>query len=133
MVLRTVAFAAIVAGVTGGGGAHAGLPVALHVESLSQRWLQVEVSSRPAGLRADSASSDSTRSKLVVRTPALVFIADSVREVRVIVLGAGAVRLRLEGGASQQERRLALWGRDVTLRRVEGVFRPVTKVIPLEP
>src|SRR6266536_1775099 len=73
--------------------------LALRIESLSRQSLRAQVSSTPPGLWLDSASSRLTQAELVLATPSVVMVADSVRTVRVLVLGSGAVRLYLEGGA----------------------------------
>ena len=127
----------LVALANGAGTARSGpAPVALRIESLSQQSLRVQISSTPPGLWPDSAPSIGAQPRLVVWTPSVVMIADSVRTVGVAVLGPGAVRLHLErgGGASPQKEPRVIWGRDITLRRgVDGEFRPVAQVLPLHP
>ena len=139
MTALLVAFCSLVALAIGAGNAGS-VPatVALRIESLTQPSLRVQVSATPPGLWLDSASSIGAQSRLVVRTPSVVMIADSVRTVGVAVLGPGAVRLHLERGASLgaslQKQPRVIWGRDITLRRgVDGEFRSVAKVRPLHP
>lgn len=134
----SVTVALLGSGVTSGacmGRAHS-LPdtIGLQIESLSRLPVRVEVLSSPPGVWLDSASSADPQAQLVVRTPALMRVADSVRRLDVMVLGPGAVRLGFVGADSAQKQTRAIWGRDITLRRgVDGQFRPVAKVIPLYP
>jgi hypothetical protein len=100
-------------------------PLALRIESLSRRPLFVHVTSKPPGLWPDPGSVLRPQEEVVLRTPAVVNVADSVHTLRVTVQGSGAVRIHFEGGA------LAPWGRDITLRRVDGHFQPVWSVHPL--
>jgi hypothetical protein len=105
--------------------------VALRIESLTRQPVLVQVTSTPPGLWPGSGDVFGAQAEVLIRTPAVVNVADSVRFVRVTVRAFGAVRIHLEGGASPEERRLAPWGRDVTLSRIDGHFRPVWRVHPL--
>jgi hypothetical protein len=108
--------------------------VALRIESLSQREVRVQVTSQPAGLWLDSASAAEPQLEIVARTPAALRVADSVRTLNVLVLEGGAVRLRFGEGAPLQDRRLAAWGRDITLTRgPDGHFHSVWKAQRLVP
>jgi hypothetical protein len=108
--------------------------VALRIESLSQREVRVQLTSQPAGLWLDSASVVEPQLKIVARTPAALRVADSVRTLNVLVLEDGAVRLRFGEGAALQDRRLAAWGRDITLTRgPDGHFHSVWKAQRLVP
>ena len=108
--------------------------VALRIESLSQREVRVQVTSQPAGLWLDSASVAEPQLEIVARTPAALRVADSVRTLNVLVLEGGAVRLRFGEGTAWQDRRLAAWGRDITLTRgPDGHFRSVWKAQRLVP
>jgi hypothetical protein len=92
----------------------------------------VRVSSKPAGIWVDSVALPEPAQQLVVRTPATLHVADSVRTLHVVVVGAGAVRLYFGEQPSAREQRRAAWGRDITLERGEdGHFRPMWKVHPL--
>jgi hypothetical protein len=116
------------------GSAAAPAVVSLRIESLTPTSLRVRVSAVPAGVWLDSATAEDARSELVLRTPAVLHVADPVQTVRVSVLGAGSVRLTFGGAASVAERRLAPWGRDITLTRDDtGRFRPIVRVHPLIP
>src|SRR5262245_21374477 len=66
----------------------------VRIEALSPRPpLQVTIISVPAGLFLDSAVTGQAQGAVIVWTPALLTVADSVRTLHVIVLGTGAVRL----------------------------------------
>jgi len=108
--------------------------VALRIESLSQREVRVQVTAQPAGLWLDSTSAAQPQPEIVARTPAAMRVADSVRTLNVLVLEGGAVRLRFGEGAALQDRRLAAWGRDITLTRgPDGHFHSVWKAQRLVP
>ena len=108
--------------------------VALRIESLSQREVRVQVTAQPAGLWLDSTSAAQPQPEIVARTPAALRVADSVRTLNVLVLEGGAVRLRFGEGAALQDRRLAAWGRDITLTRgPDGHFHSVWKAQRLVP
>jgi hypothetical protein len=108
--------------------------VALRIESLSQREVRVQVTSQPAGLWLDSASAAQPQPEIVARTPAALRVADSVRTLKVLALEGGAVRLRFGEGAALRDRRLAAWGRDITLTRgPDGHFHSVWKAQRLVP
>ena len=59
----------------------------LRIEAMGPRRLQVELTSTPPGLFLDSARTAGALPKLVVMTPAVVAVADSVRTLRVVVQG----------------------------------------------
>jgi len=108
--------------------------VELRIESLTGQSLLVRVTSTPPGLWPDSTGATEAKEQVVLRTPALVNVADSVLLLRVSVVGAGAVRIQFGYGVSSEEQRVAPRGRDITLSRgVDGHFRPVWKVHPLIP
>jgi hypothetical protein len=106
-------------------------PLPLRIESVTEQSVPVSVRSTPPGLWLDSAAAD-LKGGLVVHTPAVVHVADSVRTVDLRVLGRGAVRVRFPGRSSRQEERLVPWGGEITLSRTaDGFLSPVWKVRPL--
>jgi len=110
---------------------HSPQSTGLKIESFGHSPLRVRVTSVPGGVWLDSMASSGAQVQLVVRTPALIQVADSVRTLDVSVLGPGAVRLAF---TDSTQARAGLWGRDITLHRGgDGRFRPVFKVIPLYP
>lgn len=134
MALRTAV--AVFATVAFAPGSSSTIPssIAFRIESLSQRDVRVHISSQPAGLWADSAIGGEPQSEIVARTPADLHVTDSVHTVHVLVLEGGAVRIRFGAGASLQDRRLRVWGRDITLTRgSDGHFHTVWKVQRLVP
>ena len=116
-------------------------PTRLLIESLSQNDIWVRVASAPwvpdssripLGVWLDSATSPEPRQQLLVRTPAVVRVADLVLTLDVTVVGAGSVRLHVQQGTPPQEQPMAPWGRDITLQRGDdGRFRPIWKIHPL--
>jgi len=115
-------------------------PTTLRIESLSEneRWVKVasspwvpDSSHLPLGVWLDSATSPEPRRELLVRTPAVVHVADLVLALHVTVVGAGAVRLHLRQGDAAQVQHAAPWGRDITLERGDdGHFHPIWKIHP---
>ena len=115
-------------------------PTRLFIESLSQNDIWVRVASSPwvpdssripLGVLLDSATSPEPRRELLVRTPAVVHVADLVLALHVTVVGAGAVRLHLRQGDAAQVQHAAPWGRDITLERGDdGHFHPIWKIHP---
>jgi hypothetical protein len=100
----------------------------LRVEALGPRRLQVELSSVPPGLLLDSTETGEAQPKVVVVTPALVLVADSVRTLRIVVQGTAAVRLLLDSASTEPGRSAPIWGRDITLvRQSGGYFQPVPR------
>jgi hypothetical protein len=116
-------------------------PTRLLIESLSQHDVWVRVASSPwlpdssripLGVWLDSATSPEPSQQLLVRTPAVVRVADLVLTLEVKVVGAGSVRLHVRQGTPPQEQPMAPWGRDITLERGDdGHFRPIWKIHPL--
>jgi hypothetical protein len=112
----------------------------LRIEAMGPRPLHVELTSIPAGLVLDSARTAEAPAKLVVVTPVVVSIADSVRTVHVVVQEMGSVRLVLDSLSTPIRRTLdslspplkrtsPIWGRDVTLvRQRDGRFWPAVRV-----
>ena len=104
----------------------------LRIEAMGPRRLQVELTSTPPGLSLDSARTAEALPKLVVVTPAVVAVADSVRTLRVVVQGMGSVRLLFDSLSTHTQPAAPIWGRDVTLvRQPNGRFQPVTRAHPL--
>jgi hypothetical protein len=100
----------------------------LRIEAMGPRRLQVELTSTPAGLFPDSARTAEAQPRLVVGTPAVVGIADSVRTLHVVVQGMGSVRLLFDSLPTTPRPTTPIWGRDVTLvRQDDGRFRPVVR------
>src|SRR5512143_3173154 len=101
----------------------------LRIEAMGPRRLQVELTSTPPGLFLDSARTAEAMPKLVVLTPAVVAVADSVRTLRAVVQGMGSVRLLFDSLSTQPKPAAPIWGRDVTLvRQPDGRFQPVARV-----
>ena len=97
----------------------------LRIEAMGPRRLQVELTSTPPGLFLDSARTAEALPKLVVMTPAVVDVADSVRTLRVVVQGMGSVRLLFDSLSTHPKPGAPIWGRDVTLvRQPDGRFQP---------
>ena len=104
----------------------------LRIEAMGPRPLQVELTSTPPGLFLDSARAAEALPKLVVVTPAVVAVADSVRTLRVLVQGMGSVRLLFDSLSTHTTPGAPIWGRDVTLvRQPDGRFRPVARAHPV--
>ena len=113
----------------------------LRIESLSQTEVWVKVASSPwlgdssrlpLGIWLDSTTSPEPRPQLLIRTPAVVHVADLVIALDVTVVGPGSVRLHFREGTSPKEQRLAPWGRDITLERGnDGHFHTSWKIHPL--
>ena len=104
----------------------------LRIEAMGPRRLQVEITSTPPGLFLDSARTAEALPKLVLVTPAVVAVADSVRTLRVVVQGMGSVRLLFDSLSTQTKPTAPIWGRDVTLVRLQdGRFQPVARVHPV--
>jgi hypothetical protein len=100
----------------------------LRVEAMGPRRLQVELTSTPPGLFLDSARTAEALPKLVVVTPAVVAVADSVRTLHVVVQGMGSVRLLFDSLSTHTQPAAHIWGRDVTLvRQPNGHFQPVAR------
>jgi hypothetical protein len=100
----------------------------LRIEAIGPPRLQVALTSTPAGLFLDSARADDVQHKLVVVTPRAVFVADSVRTLRVVVQGMAAVRLQFNSLPTHLQPAVPIWGRDVTLvRQPDGRFDPVVR------
>jgi hypothetical protein len=103
-------------------------PCSLRIESMSPRRLHVELTSTPPGLYVDSVTAGEAQSKVVIWTPAVVAVADSVRTLHVVVMGMGAVRLVFDSMSPSPRRAAPLWGRDITLvRPPSGHFKPVPR------
>ena len=104
----------------------------LRIEAMGPRRLQVELTSTPPGLFLDSARTAEALPKLVVGTPAVVAVADSVRTLRVVVQGMGSVRLLFDSLSTHTRPAAPIWGRDVTLvRQPDGRFQPVARAHPV--
>ena len=113
-------------------------PTTLRIESLTQNQVWVKVASSPwkadptglpLGVWPDSATSPEPRQQLLLRTPAVVRVAELVIALDVTVLGYGAVRLHVTEGTPPQQQRVAPWGRDITLERWDdGHFHPIWKI-----
>ena len=118
-----------------GGVGHLSVPSSskVRIEALSPRPpLQVELSSAPAGLFLDSAGTGQPQVTVVIRTPALLAIADSVRTLHVVVLGTGAVRLSFDSTGVAPRHTAPIWGRDITLvRDTDGRFQSVPRAHPV--
>ena len=100
----------------------------LRIEAMGPRRLEVELTSTPPGLFSDSARTAEAMPKLVVLTPAVVVVADSVRTLRVVVQGMGSVRLLFDSLSTHPKPAAPIWGRDVTLvRQSDGRFQPVAR------
>ena len=106
-------------------------PGNMRVEALSPRLpLQVVIISVPAGLQLDSAETRQAQGAVIVQTPALLAVADSVRTLRVMVQGTGVIRLLFDSSVAPRQT-APIWGRDITLdRNAEGRFQPVPRAHP---
>jgi hypothetical protein len=139
MVVTTVLATTAVVMLTGGSNTPrpTSPPTTLRIESLSPNEVRVKVASSPwvpdssrvpLGVWLDSATSPEPQPQLLIRTPAVVRVADLVIALDVTVLGAGAVLLYIKEGTSPDEQRVA-WGRDITLERGDnGHFHPIWKI-----
>ncbi len=129
------AFIAFTPAAVCGGITHGSFPSAsstLRIEAMGPRRLQVVLTSTPPGLFLDSTRTAEAQAKLVVVTPAVVAVADSVRSLHVVVLGMGSVRLLFDSLTTTRRSAAPIWGRDVTLvRQADGRFQPVARVHPL--
>ncbi len=129
--VRSAAFAivALCAPLVGPSGTQ---PTTLRIEALSRQTVRVQVSSKPAAI----LSNDSAQAvaQLEVAPPAVLHVADSVRSIRVLVSGFGAVRVELFDGRASAPEPLVSEGRDITLARAKnGRFFRAWTVQPLVP
>ena len=90
----------------------------------------VRVSSRPLGIWNDDESPTRVDSQLVVRLPAMIWIADSVEIVHIQVVGYNAVRVKIASRGDSVDF-VTGHGRDLTFNRgPDGQFSRAWTVQP---